>query len=64
MSMRITGGRLGDGFLSCVAVRDRRSKAYFFLPEASRYSRLVIVVMTNFLRAKAPTVSTPSPVTS
>jgi hypothetical protein len=33
--LRIVGGRWGDGFLSCVAVHDRRFEAYFLEPEAS-----------------------------
>jgi hypothetical protein len=37
--LRLAGGRFGGRFLSCVAVRDRRFEAYFFVPEASRYSR-------------------------
>ena len=40
--LRIAAGRLRDGFLSSVAVHDRRFKTYFFVPEASRYSRFVV----------------------
>jgi hypothetical protein len=49
--LRIAAGRLRDGFLSCVAVQDRRFEAYFFVPEASQRLRSV---MTNYLRAKIP----------
>jgi len=40
--LRVAAGRFAGRFLSCVAVRDRRFEAYFFVPEESRYSRSVM----------------------